>query len=219
MGGIGLALLGWYNCTEDYDGVFPMKSLIRLAIAAALFVYGLCGLPPAAHATEGRFVLQSGSVSCEGISIWRGGQYQISGRCQGLVYPYAEQITSYALWAASMESGRPAEQIDEIDEGIIEGRSNTRFSRLFITAEGDSVPREPQGIEIASGTVARFEFVRGPAQIQPTGVAQTSVTPTPTLAPAARTFDMNRLVSAGPGVIIFIVVILVVIIAIVMRRS
>lgn len=188
-----------------------MKSLVGIIWLILLTaVFAAAG----AQASEGRFTLRKNSVACEGISIWQNGQYRITGRCQGLVYPYAEQLTKYFLWVNPTDTAPAIVRVDDVEGGIIEGRTSERFARLLLTAEGERVGQEPVGAEIISGEMERFDFpsqtadaaLSAPVASQPV-VTQT---PTPTPTPRARTFNAAGLGRAVPVIVIIVVVLVVI---------
>ncbi len=104
-------------------------------------------------ANEGRVVLKNGDIKCEGISVWERSDYNITGKCFGLVYPYSEQLDSYVIWV-KLEDGE-IKRIGSVDEGLFDGAVNKRFSALYITAETDSSPRQAGKI-IVSGDIQKF---------------------------------------------------------------
>lgn len=139
-------------------------------------------------AHEGRIVLKNESVACEGISIWRDSNYRITGRCSGLVYPYQERVSQYVLWAIPDGETEP-KRIDNIEVGMFDGQFSKTFSKVFITPEGDSSPRQPSEIVIASGDLQPFNFDSVVTPLRP--VAPVLQTPSPTPIVTAATIGTN----------------------------
>lgn len=151
-----------------------MKKIFGLA--TGLFI-GFVMLATSASAKEGSLELSNSDVSCEGISIWRDSSYRITGRCDGLVYPYETQYDHYVLWAR-LANGNVT-RIDDIDRGYFEGSIFDAYTSLFITAEMSSSPRRPSTKEIVSGSVTAFDFDKSTTTVQPT--------PAPSVAPKTTT--------------------------------
>lgn len=130
---------------------------IFLALGA-LVVFGLLATDRVA-AREGVVELSGSDVSCEGISLWKERNYRVTGRCQGLVYPYKTQYEHYVLWAKT-DGNAEFVRVGEIDRGYFDGNVNSAFGTLAVTAETDGLPRRPSELQIASGTVSGFEFAK-----------------------------------------------------------
>jgi len=113
-----------------------------------------CVLPVSAN--EGRISGKNGSVSCEGVSVWDSVSYKIFGRCQGLTYPFAEQLDRYSIWVMP-ESGTP-KRIGEVRSGLFDAHSDVRFSRVLITAESSSNPRVPSSVIVMDAAVSAYDF-------------------------------------------------------------
>jgi hypothetical protein len=153
----------------------------------SIFILGVVLFPQRVHANEGKFSIMQSSVDCEGVSVWQSGAYQITGICSGLVYPYHDQLTGYALWVQPDTGGAPV-RVASIDRGLISASTNQRFTGMFVTAESSSNPRSPSSYRIVSGNLTLFNFPL-PYQNQTNnqGVVQTqaqtghTVTPTPTM--------------------------------------
>lgn len=144
-----------------------MKSLISLV---SVLVIGLFAFVNGAQAREGNINLSNSDLACEGVSIWRESTYKITGRCQGLVYPYETQLDHYIIWA-KLENGNYS-RIDDIDRGYFEGAVNESFTDIVITAEDEGTPRRPSTTEVVAGSITAFDF--------DTSETTTAITPTPT---------------------------------------
>lgn len=160
-----------------------MKRVVTFLLAAIAFV--LVGLvkAPVVLANEGRIDMASGNVSCEGVSVWESDRYHLVGRCQGLVYPYAERLDRYMLWVRPENGGNPA-RLEEVERGLFDAQTEVRFGSVFITAEEDNNPRQPGSTSVVSGDLSRFDFAAAPQQVvsgqpTPTPKPAISVSPTP----------------------------------------
>lgn len=125
-----------------------------LGITAALVISLLSA--SSASAREGTIQISNSDVSCEGVSVWRENTYRITGRCQGLVYPYETLNDHYVLWA--QQDNGTAVRVDDIDRGYFEGSVSDAFTNIYVTAESTSSPRRPGSIQIVGGSVKPFSF-------------------------------------------------------------
>lgn len=143
-------------------------------------VLGFLAFSAPVFANEGNITMQNGSVSCEAMSIWDSDRYRIVGKCQGLVYPFRDQLDRYFLWAIP-ETGNPI-RIDEVEKGLFDAQTDQRFRDVVITAEEDSSPREPGGNVIVSGSLQPYVFSNSQSNaVNPSPGAV--LTPTPTSKP------------------------------------
>ncbi len=148
-----------------------MKKLL-----ASLFVLGLISAFAATttQANEGTVELSSSVVSCEGVSLWNENSYRITGRCEGLVYPYQTQYEHYVIWAKTDVKGDLV-RIDEVERGYFDGSVAANFGSVYITAETSGLPRRPSDKTVVSGKIVGFSFDN----------TVTEVAPAATPAPAA----------------------------------
>lgn len=128
-----------------------MKKVISVLSALSI---GLIVGTGVVKANEGSLSLVNGSVQCEGVSLWRESVYRVSGRCQGLVYPYETQYEHYVAWA-KLENGEVT-KIGEVDRGYFEGNVKEPYKIVVITAEQDGSPRRASTKEVLSGQVDAF---------------------------------------------------------------
>ncbi len=129
-----------------------MKKILGLLIViGSLFIVGKVS----AH--EGSVDLTSGSVSCKGVSIYQDGNYRVSGRCDGLVYPYETTYNKYVLWGKTTTGGQMV-RIAEIDRGYFSGNIANAFDGMYVTAEQKGLVRKPSDKEVLSGKVTPFNF-------------------------------------------------------------
>lgn len=127
-----------------------MKKL--MALVALSFIFA-----PSISAHEGSVNLTGGTVSCKGVSIYRDSNYRVSGRCDGLVYPYETTYNKYVLWGKTNE-GTVLIRIAEVDRGYFSGNIPTPFDSMYITAERDGLVRKPSDKLIVSGKLTPFDF-------------------------------------------------------------
>lgn len=152
-----------------------MKKILTLLV-------GLFVLVGSASAHEGSVDLTSGSVSCKGVSIYQDGNYRVSGRCDGLVYPYETTYNKYVLWGKTSVGGAMV-RIAEIDRGYFSGNIASAFDAMYVTAEQKSLVRKASDKQVLSGKVTPFNFDKSqvttaPAITTATTTKDTTVTAT-----------------------------------------
>ena len=172
-----------------------MKKLIGLFVC--LFVFA-----GVAAAHEGSLDLTSGSVSCKGVSLWQDGGYRVSGRCDGLVYPYETMYNKYVLWGKTVDRGEIV-RIAEIDRGYFSGNITSTFEAMYVTAEKDGLVRKPSDKQIVAGP---FSFDKSQATVAPI-VKETTATVQPKTATVGTV--VGKIVSSL-FVIILVIVVLVI---------
>lgn len=148
-----------------------------LVLLSALFV-----LATGASAHEGSVDLTSNKVSCKGISIYQDGAYKVSGRCDGLVYPYETLYNKYVLWGKTSVRGESV-RIAEIDRGYYSGTVSSAFEQMFVTAEKDGLVRKPSEIQIVAGQVTPFDFDKSQVTTS-TAITSPQVDATKTVTPS-----------------------------------
>lgn len=129
-----------------------MKKLFVLAIFALITTFA-----PKAVAHEGMIDLTSNSVSCKGISLYQSGSYRVSGRCDGLVYPFETTYNKYVLWGKTTARGEMI-RVAEVEKGYFSGNIASPFDGMTITAESDGLVRRPSDRIVVSGKVDIFNF-------------------------------------------------------------
>lgn len=152
----------------------------KLLFGLSAIVLALTVLAGGAQAREGRIEISGDEVACEGVSLWKERNYRVTGRCDGLVYPYETRLEHYVLWAKTDERGEIV-RVSEIENGYFDGNVSDAFASLYVTAESDGLPRRPSATQIASGTVSLFSFVKGeegPAIATPAPLAEEAGTGT-----------------------------------------
>jgi hypothetical protein len=182
----------------------------KLIAGSALIVIGSLVLPSLASAHEGSVDLTSGTVSCKGVSIYQDGNYRVSGRCDGLVYPYETTYNKYVLWGKTTEGGQMT-RIAEIDKGYFSGNIASVFDGMYISAEKNSLTRKMSDKKVAEGKVTPFSFDKSQVTTAPvTSTTATTATKTTTVADATATTSTAGAV-VGKIVTSLLVVILVIV--------
>lgn len=179
-----------------------MKILLALVVFAVMFAG-----PTSAH--EGNVDLTNNKVSCKGVSIYQDGVYKVSGRCDGLVYPYETLYNKYVLWGKTTARGE-AVRIAEIDRGYFSGNISNAFDGMFVTAEKDSLVRRPSDIQIVVGKVNVFDFDKSQVTAAPTTTTSTTTTPAKETVTTTSTSTAGAVV--GKIVSSLLVVILVIVV-------
>lgn len=188
-----------------------MKKLLALLALVVLFAK-----PTSAH--EGLLDLTSSSVSCKGISIYQDSNYKVSGRCDGLVYPYETTYNKYVLWGKTNSRGETI-RIAEVDRGYFSGYIASAFDSTFITAEKDGLVRKPSDKVVVSGKVALFNFDKSQVTAA-ASAAPAATTTTGTTVQKATTTTTTSTASAVIGKIVTsLLVIILVIVGLVIGAS
>ncbi|MFH2085580.1 MAG: hypothetical protein ABII21_02245 [bacterium] len=181
-----------------------MKKLLALVV----FLFVFAGVT-SAH--EGSVDLTSGTVSCKGISIYQDGYYRVSGRCDGLVYPYETTYNKYVLWGKTSVGGQMT-RIAEIDCGYFSGNIATAFDGMYVTAEQNSLVRKPSTKQVLEGKVTLFNFDKSQVTTAPTtSTTTTATTAKDTVDKATTTVSSTAGAVVGKIVTSLLVVILVIV--------
>jgi hypothetical protein len=175
-----------------------------LALVAFSFL-----LASTASAREGLVDLTSNSVSCKGISIYQDGYYRVTGRCDGLTYPYETTYNKYVLWGKTTARGEMI-RIAEVDKGYFSGNIASPFESMYITAEKNGLVRKVSDKQVLSGRVTAFNFDKSQVTTAPT-----TTTPAATTAPGTTTTPTTTSSTAGAVVGKIVTSLLVVILVIV----
>ena len=137
-----------------------MKKLLSSLMLLAWLVVGV----QTVKANEGRIVLESKGVRCEGVSVWRDGQYKIVGKCYGLQYPYKNEYDRYYLWVEDLKKETDV-RVVEINRGYFEGFAFHKFKNVLVTAERESAPRRPSSYVVMDGDLKMFETPTGRQEV------------------------------------------------------
>jgi hypothetical protein len=179
-----------------------MKKILALAVFSFLFA-------STASAREGLVDLTNNSVSCKGISIYQDGYYRVTGRCDGLTYPYETTYNKYVLWGKTTTRGEMI-RIAEIDKGYFSGNIASSFESMYITAEQNGLVRKASNKQVLSGKVSAFDFDKSQVTTAPTTTTTTPATSTTTTTtPTATSSTAGTVV--GKIVTSLLVVILVIV--------
>lgn len=190
------------------------KLLIGLTV---LFVASFISATQAS-AHEGLIDLTSSSVSCKGVSIYQDGNYRVSGRCDGLVYPYQTLYNKYVLWGKQIDNSQMV-RIAEVDRGYFSGNIPNAFSAMVITAEKDSLVRRPSDMQIVAGSVTPFSFDKSKVTA-PTADTTPAVTTGKTTTVQSATSTVSSTAGAVVGKIVSsLLVIILVIVGLVIGAS
>ena len=182
-----------------------MKKLMALIVLSFVFA-------STTYAREGNLDLTSSEVSCKGISIYQDGYYRVTGRCDGLVYPYETTFNKYVLWGKAVNNGDVI-RIAEIDKGYFSGNISSAFEGVYITAEQNSLVRKMSDKQIVAGKVATFNFDK--SQVTSAPVVTTTTNNTSTKATTTSTVVAGTTSTAGAVVGKIVTSLLVVILVIV----
>lgn len=147
-----------------------MKKLLALVVLSFI-------LAPSALAHEGSVDLTSGSVSCKGVSIYQDSNYRVSGRCDGLVYPYETTYNKYVLWGKTTTGGAMV-RIAEIDRGYFSGNISSPFDAMYVTAEQKGLVKKASDKQVLAGRVTPFDFDKSKVTTAPATTTTTSTTTT-----------------------------------------
>ena len=185
-----------------------MKKLLTLIAFAFLLV-------PSASAHEGSVDLTSASVSCKGVSIYQDGYYRVTGRCDGLVYPYETTYNKYVLWGKTSGQGEMV-RIAEIEKGYFSGNISSTFDAMYITAEQKGLVRKASDKQVVAGKVTPFSFDKSqvttaPATTTTAGTTTTTTTAKDTTVTADTTTKSTAGAVVGKIVTSLLVVILVIV--------
>lgn len=146
-----------------------------------------------ASAHEGSVDLTGNGVSCKGVSLYQDGAYKVSGRCDGLVYPYETMYNKYVLWGKTVGRGEIV-RIAEIDRGYFAGNIANTFEAMYVTAESDGLVRKMGDKQIVAGAVTPFSFDKSKVTTLP---AQAGAPATTTTVQSGSTTTANATTTAG----------------------
>ena len=154
-----------------------MGHMKKLIAGLAFSIIGLLATSTTVSAHEGLVDLTRGTVSCKGISIYQDGYYRVTGRCDGLVYPYETTYNKYVLWGKTSTGGQMI-RIAEVDKGYFSGNISSPFDGMYITAEQNGLVRKASDREVVVGRVSYFDFDKSKVTTAPTTATTTTKTTT-----------------------------------------
>lgn len=184
-----------------------MKKLLILGI----MVIGTWLAAGQVSAREGLVDLTSNLVSCKGISIYQDGYYRVTGRCDGLTYPYETTYNKYVLWGKTTSAGEMV-RIAEIEKGYFSGNISSPYEAMYVTAEKNGLVRRASDIQVLTGKVTPFSFDKSQVTVAPTPAANANTTST-TKTDSSSTVSSSSTAGAVVGKIVssLLVVILVIV--------
>ncbi|MBP9670717.1 hypothetical protein KBD75_04950 [Candidatus Woesebacteria bacterium] len=180
-----------------------MKKILALIVFSFLFA-------PTASAREGLVDLTSNSVSCKGISIYQDGYYRVTGRCDGLTYPYETTYNKYVLWGKTTARGEMI-RIAEIDKGYFSGNIASPFEAMYVTAEKNGLVRKAGDKHVLAGKVTAFSFDKSQVTTAPATTTTTTTPVTSTTTKDTTTTSSTAGAVVGKIVTSLLVVILVIV--------
>lgn len=182
-----------------------MKKLLALIAFAFVFATGV-------SAREGLVDLTSNEVSCKGVSIYQDGYYRVTGRCDGLVYPYETTYNKYVLWGKTVTRGEMV-RIAEIEKGYFSGNITDSFEAMYVTAEQKGLVRKASDKQVLVGKVTPFDFDKSQVTTAPatTTTASTTTAKDTTSTSATTTTKSTAGAVVGKIVTSLLVVILVIV--------
>ena len=187
--------------------------LTMLLLPILLFI-----LSSDSFASEGEIHLanQDGTnAECKALSVLMPSlEYEILMTCRNLTYPGDVNQFNYVAWAEPSDGGG-AERLGELGVGKVQFDIRQPFSRLYVTREGSSRPRNPSPNIVMSGNVTPIDTFSD-AQAQPMPQAEDQ-TPTPTPATAQNRSFISRLFQPG-RIIVFVGVVLLLILVFILTR-
>lgn len=191
---------------------YTMGHMKKLTTSVALFIIAFFLMASSASATEGSVDLSNNLVSCKGISIYQDGYYRVTGRCDGLVYPYQTTYNKYVLWGKTTLRGEMV-RIAEIDRGYFSGNISSAFDGMYVTAEQNGLVRKPSDKQILAGKVAAFSFDKSQVTTAPATTTTATTPASTTTTTKATTTATTSTAGAVVGKIVtsLLVVILVIV--------
>lgn len=192
-----------------------MKTKLIIALAFLFFIFA-----ESVDASEGKFVLRNRvgqTARCEGGSVFgEDRNFHIFMSCRDITYPGGTEVFDYVIWGVPQDGGNHF-RLGTLGLGkIINLRTRTPFSSIYVTKEGDANVRSPQGEIIMQGNVTPFETLEGPAPTPDPESELGEPTPSPIATPAPR--NLARIFAAG-GVLAFIAIFGVILVIFVITRK
>lgn len=189
-----------------------MGHMKKLIAGSAVFVIASIFMVSSVSAHEGSVDLTSGNVSCKGVSIYQDGYYRVTGRCDGLVYPYETTYNKYVLWGKT-SNGSEMVRIAEIDRGYFSGNISGAYDSMYVSAEQNSLVRKMSDKVIVSGKISPFDFDKSKVTVAPAAATTTVSTTKTNTATAATTTASSSTAGAVVGKIVtsLLVVILIIV--------
>ena len=185
-----------------------MGHMKQILMSSLVLVIGLIFVT-SVSAHEGSVDLTSSKVSCKGVSLYQDGMYHVTGRCDGLTYPYETLYNKYVLWCKTDKGD--VVRIAEVDRGYFSGNIENAFNEMYITAEKDSLIRKPSDKQVVSGSVSVFSFDKSQVTTVITPATNTASNKTTTVQTGTTTVKATAGAVVGKIVTSLLVIILVVV--------
>jgi hypothetical protein len=158
------------------------KIKLMLSTILAVVIMGLAAT--AAKANEGTVELRNVSGSnarCFVMSVLMPEfEYHLLMSCRDLLYPPADNLFSYVLWA--VKDNDKVESLGKVGIGRVEFTLKDKFKSLFVTAEANADTNTPSDRVILRGDVKPIAILENSA-----ANAQISPTASPVASPASKT--------------------------------
>lgn len=208
-----------------------MNRRLKLVTSAFFITLSLFVLRGTAYATEGTAEMVSTSgekARCFASSVLlEDNKFKVTISCRDLVYPPAEDLFAYVLWATPVAGGNP-ERLGPLGVGKAEFNTNDAFSQLFVTTEAAERPRTPSTRVVLRGSIAKVPVLEGQPAAQPAPTAPSEPAesfgeiiekPSPTPTPTPASTIGSRLRRAGLIFVIVVFVLIIIIAAITRSRG
>ena len=149
-----------------------MNKNIVSGVIASLIFGGLMMVKPAL-ANEGIVNLRGAGTngSCFAASVFVAGTYKILATCRELKIALSPESNRYVAWSEDVDGKQ--RRLGEIVNGKLSTLTDTKFVRMFITAETDGYGNKPSVDVLLTGFVEPIDFGKGI-------ISAPIVTPTPT---------------------------------------
>jgi len=163
-----------------------------MTIIVALVLGGFLMAKPVA-ANEGTVNLRGAGSngSCFVASIFLEGTYRILASCRELKIALSPETNRYVAWAEDVDGKQ--RRLGEIVNGKLSTMVDTKFVRVFVSAESDGYVNKPSADILLTGYVEPIDFGKGIVS-----APITTPTPTPTKVGATVT-KAPAVVDADPG--------------------
>lgn len=145
-----------------------MKFLSRYIFLAA-FVITFFSLVGRVSASEGIFELYSETEKdyrCFAASLLMPkGNFEVMVSCRDLIYPSQPEISSYILWANSID-GEKQVKLGDLGIGKAQFSTKTYFDELYVTIERNKRVKQPEGPVVMSGYIQEIDLLEFTPDIQ-----------------------------------------------------
>jgi hypothetical protein len=149
---------------------FPAGTGITMIAA---FVFGGMLMAKPVSANEGVVNLRGAGTgaSCYAASVFVEGAYKILATCRELKIALTPESNRYVAWSEDVDGKQ--RRLGEVVNGKLSTLTDTKFVRMFVTAETDGYGDKPSTDILLTGFVEPIDFGKGI-------VSAPIITPTPT---------------------------------------